>query len=413
MDTVSNELIERFFRYVAISSQSDATNNQVPSSPGQLALAKQLADELNGLQMNDVCIDEHGILTAHFVGHHKTAPKIGFVAHLDTVDVGLSPDIHPQILTYSGHDLCLNTDNDCWLKTTEHPEMIPYKDQEIIFSDGTSVLGADNKAAIAVIMTLLSDIKKKASDYGDIYVAFVPDEEIGLRGSKLLNLNHFPVDFAYTIDCCELGELVYETFNAASFIIKIKGVTAHPMSAKDVLVNPIRVAYDLISGFDYKDSPEHTSGIEGYFYIKQICANPDNAILAIDIRDFDKQNYEARKQYLIDAIERIKDKHAKAKIEFTVEDVYSNIKDTLTEDTTALDLLFSAFNSLSIDANVIAMRGGTDGSALSKRGIFTPNYFTGAHNFHSCFEFLPISSFVKSYQVTKKICELATKKGDQ
>lgn len=409
MQSLTQELQSRFFRYVGVTSQSCASNPTIPSTEGQRALAKLLENELKELGIKDVFLDEHSVLIAHFKGNNSQAPKVGFVAHLDTVDVGLSPDIKPQIKHFDGNDICLNQDKNIWLKVEDHPEIKPYNGDDIILSDGTSVLGADNKAAVTVLMTLMHHASSHPNEYGDIYVAFVPDEEIGLRGAKVMDLTRFPVDFAYTIDCCQLGEVVYETFNAASVNVRIKGVTAHPMSAKNVMVNPIRVAHDFIGCFDRQDSPEHTEKREGYFYVTDLQANADSAEIKLSIRDFDKKSYESRKHFIGEVVNLISARHPKAKIEYQVTDVYSNIHDSLGEDKTAINLIFDAMKTLAIQPNVIAMRGGTDGSALSTRGIFTPNYFTGAHNFHSCFEFLPMQSFIKSYQLTQLICQLIAK----
>lgn len=407
-EQITEQLLDRFFRYAKITSQSNAKATQIPSTPGQLELAKLLMSELQALGLQKIHLDEYGNLTAFLAANVEHAHTIGFVAHLDTVDVGLSPDVRPQKLHFEGEDLCLNSEKNIWLRIGEHPEIKAYEGDEIIFSDGTSVLGADNKAAIAIIMTVLSQIRTQP--HGDIYVAFVPDEEIGLRGSKVLDLERFPVDFAYTIDSCELGEIVYETFNAALAKIQITGITAHPMSAKNVLVNPLRVAHDLMGYFDRRDTPEHTEGREGYFWFTEIQANPLQANMSIAIRDFDKKTFEARKAFIDQAVLLVQARHPRASINYTVTDIYSNISDSVGNDRTAIDLVFNAFKALEIEPKVIAMRGGTDGSALSARGLLTPNYFTGAHNFHSNFEFLPISSFVKSFQVTQHICQLAVKK---
>ncbi|PHM64250.1 peptidase T [Xenorhabdus stockiae] len=410
MNELGQQLEQRFYRYLAIESQSDASSIIVPSSEGQRKLAELLAKELEGYGLADIYIDEHAILYAVRRGNKPSAPKIGFVAHLDTVDVGLSAVIKPQTLLYEGKDLCLNSQEDIWFKTSEHPEAAPYIGEPIIFSDGTSVLGADNKAAVTVIMELMDKLQQAEFDCGDIYVAFVPDEEIGLRGSKLMDLSRFNVDFAYTIDCCALGEVIYETFNAASVEMTITGITTHPMSAKNVLLNPIRVAYDFIGCFDKYDTPEHTEHREGYFYFTNLIANPDNAKIKMAIRDFDRNSYKERKTYVTQSIELIRARHPRAKIDYKIEDVYSNISDSLGDDRTAIDLILEALKILGITANIIPMRGGTDGSALSARGILTPNYFTGALNFHSRFEFLPISAFEKSYLVTETICRLVGKK---
>ncbi|CAI0701475.1 Peptidase T [Serratia entomophila] len=405
---IAEQLTERFFRYLAVTSQSDASATTLPSTPGQHEMAKLLAEELRQLGLENVQIDEHATVTARKPGTQPGAPRIGFITHIDTVDVGLAPEIHPQRLRFSGQDLCLNAGQDIWLRTAEHPEILAYRDEEIIFSDGTSVLGADNKAAVTVVMTLLANLTA-ADRHGDIVVAFVPDEEIGLRGAKALDLKRFEVDFAYTIDCCELGEVVYENFNAAAAEIRIEGVTAHPMSAKNVLINPIRVATDIINQFDIKDTPEHTEGREGYFWFNDLTANANQATLKLSIRDFDLAAFNARKARIAEVVRQVATQYPRAKISCSVTDIYSNISNSLGEDRRAIELIFGALAAHGIPPKVIPMRGGTDGAALSSRGLVTPNYFTGAHNFHSRFEFLPVSAFVKSYQVTRSICLLAAR----
>ncbi|MFZ7305463.1 peptidase T [Avibacterium avium] len=404
---MQQQLIDRFFRYLAISSQSDASNPTVPSSQGQWEMAKLLEKELQELGVQDVEIDQHANVTGVFKGTKANVTAIGFCAHMDTVDVALSPHISPQIQTFNGQDLQLNAEQNIWLKVAEHPEILPYQGQQIIFSDGTSVLGADNKAAIANIMTALSIIKQNNIATGDIYIAFVPDEEIGLRGAKLLDLNKFKPQFAYTIDCCELGEVVYENFNAASASITIQGVSAHPMSAKNVLINPILVAQDFIALFDRSQTPECTENKEGYWWFNHFEANQSQAELSIAIRDFDKARFEQRKAFIEQAVQQIQQRYPRAVINCTISDIYGNIANSLGEDRRSIDLLFNAMEQINVEPKVIPMRGGTDGAALSVKGITTPNYFTGAHNFHSRFEFLPVNSFVKSCELTLKLVELA------
>lgn len=406
---ITEQLVDRFLRYVSIPSQSKAGSAIVPSTPGQTELAKQLKQELIALNMQDVYLDEHSIVTAKLAGNTPHAPKIGFVAHLDTVDVALSEKINPQRVTFTGEDILLNSEKDIWFKVAEHPELKKYLNEELIVTDGTSVLGADNKAAIAVVMTMLDQLQQQNCPHGDIYVAFVPDEEVGLNGAKKLDLQRFKPDFAYTIDCCELGEVVYETFNAGAVTIEIEGVSAHPMSAKNVLINPIRIANDIINCFDSCETPEHTEGKEGYFWFNDIIGNQSTTTLKMSIRDFDLTHYEARKTYIQEVISFISRKYPRAKIACQITDTYSNIANYLGDDRRCIDLIYQSFELLGIKPNTIAMRGGTDGSALSARGLTTPNYFTGAHNFHSCFEFLPLSSFLKSFEVTMKIIELAAK----
>ncbi len=402
------QLTQRFFRYLAITSQSDPRVNTLPSTAGQKEMAKLLADELQTLGLDDIVIDEFATVTAVRKGNVPDAPRIGFITHIDTVDVGLSAEIHPQILSFTGNSLCLNPQQNIWLKIEEHPEILRYSGEDIIFSDGTSVLGADNKAAVTVVMTLLENLTA-ADKVGDIVVAFVPDEEIGLCGAKALDLARFDVDFAWTIDCCEIGEVVYENFNAAHAEITFTGVTSHPMSAKGVLVNPLLMATDYINHFDRQQTPENTEGREGYIWFNGLEASQSEAVLKANIRDFDLARFTERKQQIIDIAEKFASQYPTAQVNYTISDTYSNISNAITDDRRAIDLIFTALDELNIPAKVIPMRGGTDGAALSAKGLLTPNFFTGAHNFHSRFEFLPLSSFEASYQVARKLCLLAAK----
>lgn len=406
----AEELTERFLRYVAVPSESDASVGVVPSTEGQRELARLLESELQAMGLEEIEIDEHSILTAKLPGNVPGAPSIGFVAHLDTVPVSLSPEVHPQVLHYEGGDVCLNAEKDIWLRLSEHPELAEYAGQDIVFTDGTSVLGADNKTAIANVMTMLHVLSSGDRPHGEIRVAFVPDEEIGLCGSKLMDLNKFKVDFAYTIDCCAVGELVYETFNAGSVRFDIEGVTAHPMSAKGVLVNPLLVATDIINCFDRKQTPEETDGKEGYWWFTGMESNSSRCTLHMNIRDFNKECYEARKKYVLDVVDFMRIRHKRAKISVTITDVYGNIVESLGEDRAPIDLMYEAAHEIGVEPKTIAMRGGTDGSALSAKGLVTPNYFTGGLNFHSNAEFLPIPSLCKSLEMTLKILELAEKK---
>ena len=403
---LTRQLTQRFFRYLAITSQSDPRATTLPTTPGQHKMAQALADELRQFGLDDIVIDEHATVTAVKKGTVPGAPRIGFITHIDTVDVGLSPDIHPQILRFTGEDLCLNSEQQIWLRVDEHPEILAYRDEEIIFSDGTSVLGADNKAAVTVVMTLLENLTAEHK-HGDIVVAFVPDEEVGLRGAKALDLSRFAVDFAWTIDCCELGELVYENFNAASAEIRFTGVTAHPMSAKGVLVNPVLMATDFMSHFDRQQTPEHTAGREGYVWFNGIHGDQNSTRLQANIRDFDLDSFNRRKQQIGEVAEKIAAQYPTARVEFTISDTYSNISNAIGEDRRAIDLMFTAIESLGITPKPTPMRGGTDGAALSAKGLLTPNFFTGAHNFHSKFEFLPLRAFEASYLTALQLCLLA------
>ncbi len=405
---LASQLTQRFFRYLAISSQSDPRATTLPTTPGQHEMARELADELRRLGLDDIVIDDHATVTAVKRGNVPGAPRIGFITHIDTVDVGLSPDIHPQILRFTGDDLCLNREQQIWLRVAEHPEILAYRDEEIIFSDGTSVLGADNKSAVTVVMTVLENLTPEQR-HGDIVVAFVPDEEVGLRGAKALDLSRFAVDFAWTIDCCELGEIVYENFNAAAAEIRFTGVTAHPMSAKGVLVNPLLMAADYISHFDRLHTPEHTAGREGYVWFNGIQGDQNSALLQASIRDFDSESFLRRKRQIGDVAEKIAAQYPTASVEFSLSDTYSNISNAIGDDRRAIDLMFEAMESIGVTPKPTPMRGGTDGAALSAKGLLTPNFFTGAHNFHSKFEFLPLRAFEASYHTALQLCLLAAR----
>ncbi len=409
-DNIKKFQIDSFFKYSAIPSQSDASVKKLPSSEGQMKLAKVLADDLKTLGLTNIVVNDNSIVTALLPKNNDNIYSIGFVAHLDTVDIGLTGDVHAQILKFEGNDLCLNKEKNIMFKVSDHPEIKNYMNNEIIFSDGTSVLGADNKAAISTVMSALKYIADNNVEHGDIYIAFVPDEEIGLLGSKALDLNVFKPDFAYTIDSCEIGEVVYETFNAGSASIDIEGVTAHPMSAKGVLVNPILIAIDMANEFDRKQTPECTEKKEGYIWVQGISGNQRNASLKLNIRDHNKKLYEEKKAKIKEVVEKYQKLQPRAKIELTMEDVYGNIADSIKEDKFPIDVIYEAMKNLNIEPKTLSMRGGTDGSALSVKGLLTPNYFTGAHNFHSIYEFLPIPSFHKSLETTLEIIRIISSK---
>ena len=403
----AERLIARFFRYLAVTSQSDAKATTVPSTPGQWDMVKLLKSELEALGIAEIHLDEHACLTARIPGNAPGAPRMGFCAHVDTVDVGLAPDIKPQRVRWNGGDICLNKAEDIWMREAEHPEYLPYKGQELLVTDGTSVLGADNKAAVTILMDLAHRLVAEKPRHGDIVLAFVPDEEIGLRGAKVMDLKRFPVDFAYTIDSCEVGEFIFETFNAAAATVEIEGVTAHPINAKGIMVNPVLVAADLITRFDPLDTPEHTEGREGYCYVTSMANNSATATVKINLRDFDRAGLEARKEKVRAHVAATQAKFPRAKLKVEIEDVYANIAESLGNDRRCLELMERGFKELAIAPRIFPLRGGTDGSALSARGVPTPNYFTGGFNFHSRHECLPVEGFLTAYRLTERLIGLA------
>ncbi len=413
---LKKRLEQRFMRYSAIPSQSDPTVEDVPSSVGQWEMARLLAEDLKELDVEDVTIGDTGVVYGHLPARlgegHAPVPKVGWCCHMDTVDVHLSPEVHPKVIRkYQGGDICQNEEKQLYIKVSEHPELEDYIGQDIIVSDGTSVLGADNKAAVSNIMTALEILKEDPEmQHGEIYIAFVPDEETGLRGSKTMDFSKFPVDFAYTIDCCEEGEVVYQTFNAGEAVLSIKGIPAHPMSSKNNLVNPAMVAVDYINLLDRAETPEHTEDTEGYLWVTDIYCDGLDAKVMIDIRDHDLRKYNAKKEYLVKAVEITKMRHPKAEIALEMKDIYGNIFDAMTDDNkVCVDYIYQALDELGIQPKTKAMRGGTDGSFISTQGIPTPNYFTGALNFHSSCEFLPTGAFENSLKLTLKLMELIAK----
>ncbi len=415
MKDLTRELTERFYRYIAVPSQSSSNGGTlVPSTPEQWDMAKLLQKECEEIGLVDLYLSDKCVLTgrlpAHLpAGEKKVVPSVGFCAHLDTVDVNLSPVVHAHTVeNYDGGDIILNKEKCIVMTKEEHPELKSYVGQDIVVTDGTSVLGADNKAAVANIMTALHTIAEDHNFYhGDIYIAFVPDEECGLYGSKNMDFSRFPVDFAYTIDSCELGEVVYETFNAGSAVVTIHGVSAHPMSAKGVLVNPTLLAVDFVNFFDRTETPECTEGKEGYIWCQSISSNQSEAKITLNIRDHDKVKYEEKKKRIREYVEGMAFKHKRARFELDMSDTYGNINDAVTdENRKAIDYIYAAMEKLGIEPKPIAMRGGTDGSFISTKGILTPNYFTGGMNFHSPYEFLPVPSLVKSCKLTLTLISL-------
>ena len=397
-----DRLAERFLRYSAIASQSDASASTVPTSEGQWELARLLEGELRELGAEDVHLSGTCVLTATIPAStpeaRRSAPVIGFCVHLDTVDVGLSPHVRARVVDYAGGVIPLDDAGTVVLDPRAHPEITRYAGDRIIVGDGTSVLGADDKAGIAALMQAVAELlAEDRPEHGEIRLAFVPDEEIGLRGVRTLELDRFGVDFAFTLDSCEIGEVVEATFNAATAVVTIEGVTAHPMNAKGVLVNPILLAARFVGSLDPAETPECTDGTEGYIWVNDIAGGQAQVRLVLSIRDHDRAGYEERKTLVRSLAAQLQQDEPRCSVTVEIEDVYANIADARTESTAGVtEAIEQAMGELGIVPIRLTMRGGTDGSWLSVQGIFTPNFFTGGHNFHSRFEFLPLPSLEAS-----------------
>lgn len=400
MKETEKRLLDRFLRYSSIPSESKEGSEVVPSSEGQRKLAELLKSELLQMGLKDVTLSKESVLIAHLEGR-KDMKAIGWIVHLDTADISLSPIVHPILVeNYNGEEIKREKGNNITLET--NPELRKHLGKNILFSDGSSVLGADDKAAISIVMEAINILVHNPSiPHGDIYLAFVPDEEVGLKGAKSMDLSLFPVDWAYTIDAQKKGEVVWETFNAGKAVINIEGISAHPMSSKGVLVNPILVSHTLISNLPERERPEYTEGREGFIWVKRITGDSSSSSLTLLIRDHDKDKYNHKKELIRNSIEKAKDKYPKAKVELIIEDTYSNlISSADKESKKAIDNLRSALKANGIEEIVTPMRGGTDGSYISTKGIFVPNYFTGAENFHSTSEFWPLEDGKASLLVT-------------
>ena len=399
MNKNQTNLLNRFLKYSSIPSQSKEGVAEVPSTLGQFILAKELKKELEEMGLDSINLSSYGVLTARLKGNGDY-PKIGWICHLDTADISLSEVVHP-ILVENYLEEEIKQKNGKRITTETNPELKKHIGKDILFSDGTSVLGADDKAAISIVMEAISIIIENSLEHGDIYLAFTPDEEVGLKGAKALDLSLFPVDWAYTIDCQEKGEVVWETFNAGKATVRIEGVSAHPMSSKGVLVNPILVATDIISLLPEKQRPEKTEGKEGFIWVKGIKGDSSNAELSILIRDHDKEKYEEKKRVIEEAVKVARSNNPRAKLTLEIEDTYSNLIESMNDkNRIAVNNLKAALKINGIEEKPMAMRGGTDGSFISTKGIFVPNYFTGASNFHSTSEFWPLEDGEASLKVT-------------
>ncbi|MGL5721577.1 MAG: peptidase T [Brevinema sp.] len=397
-------LKEAFLRYTAIESQSNDKNSSLPSTDGQKKMIQQIHADLTSLGVQDITINKNYVLIARFKGT-TNAPAIGFMAHVDTVDIGASPTVNARLHPYNGGDIPLNSS--VTLKESAYPELAQYKGQDIFVTDGTSVLGADDKAGVAVLTALAKFLIDENPPHGDILLIYVPDEEIGLKGAYSLDPTEIPIEFCYTIDGGEIGQFGAETFNAAGADITFEGVSIHPGTAKDVLVNPILMAQHFIAQFPPKETPEHTEERQGFYWMSELSANPMKAHLEMILRDFDITSFNNRKSFVNNALENTRKAFPTGKITCTIEDQYSNIASSMGSDRRCITLAEEAFKTAGVAIKTEVIRGGTDGSVLSAKGIPTPNIFTGGHNAHSIYEFLPLPSLVKAFDVCASIAKLA------
>jgi tripeptide aminopeptidase len=405
---VKQEIIERLTSYVIVDTQSDDDSTTCPSTQGQLTLAAQLVDELKSIGMVEVTMDENGYVMATLPSNtDKDVPTIGFLAHVDTATDFTGANVKPQIVeNYNGEDIVLNEDLHIVLSTKDFPQMSKYQGHTLMTTDGTTLLGADNKAGIAEIMTAMAYfIQHPEIKQGRIRVAFTPDEEIG-RGPHKFDVEAFDSKYAYTMDGGPLGELQYESFNAAGVKVTIQGTNIHPGTAKGKMVNSTKIAMEFNSKLPVSEAPEYTEGYEGFFHLNSIVGDVEKTTLSYIIRDFDKDSFEARKSTMVTIAEELKVKYGKDSISLEMNDQYYNMREKIEPVMEIVHIAQQAMEKLDIKPIIEPIRGGTDGSQLSYMSLPTPNIFTGGENYHGKYEFVSIDNMVKATNVIIEIAQL-------
>lgn len=405
------DIVERFLNYTRINTTAVLNAGKLPSSEGQKRLATLLADEMRALGL-DVEERDHSIVVGTLAANVSTEkhnfPTIAWVAHLDT-SAEYSTDTHAHIVDYRGGDIVLNEAENIVMRVSEFPELIHYVGDRIIVTDGTSLLGADNKSAIAEIMDAVQYLTKHPEiEHGTVKVVFVPDEEIGLLGAKALDAASLNADFAYTLDCCAIGEIVYENWNAGEFHISFTGQPAHPMSAKGKLRNSVLDAQQFIAMLPGGERPEYTEGTEGYYWVKGISGTVAKTTLTIDIRDFTTEGFEKRRLFIQNLATSFNQLSGESIVQVGYKPVYRNVADSLQDENRyPVELALNSMKTIGIEPRPVPMRGGYDGAVLSEKGVPCPNLFCGAHNFHSIYEFLPVNSLVKASEMVVDIIKSA------
>ena len=402
------DITARFLKYVSFLTTSDENTRMNPSTPGQIVFARYLAEELQSIGLVDIELDTNGYLMATLPANcDQPLPTIGFIAHLDTSPEMSGKHVQPRIVeNYQGGDIMLNKEEGIVLETEKYPEILQYIGQDIIVTNGKTLLGADDKAGIAEIVTAMEYlIAHPEIKHGKIRVGFTPDEEIG-EGADHFDVAKFGADWAYTIDGGEIGELEYENFNAASAKITIKGVNVHPGYAKDKMRNSMRVANQLTAMLPANEVPEHTNGYEGFYHLIHMQGSVEETTLNYIIRDHDRQKFEARKTEMAAVVEKINNEYGSETATVEIKDQYYNMREKIEPVMHIIDLAADAMKAVGVTPSVKPIRGGTDGARLSFEGLPCPNIFTGGHNFHGRFEYIPVQSMEKAMAVVVKIIEM-------
>ncbi|WP_144519964.1 peptidase T [Bacillus pumilus] len=409
---MKEEMIQRFTSYVKVDTQSDADKESCPSTEGQLNLARQLVDEMKSIGIQEVTMDENGYVMGTIPSNtDKDVPTIGFLAHIDTATDFTGKNVKPQLHeNYQGGDITLNEDLHIVLSPTQFPNLQKYQGHTLITTDGTTLLGADNKAGIAEIMTAMHYlIEHPEIKHGKIRVAFTPDEEIG-RGPHKFDVEAFGASYAYTIDGGPLGELQYESFNAAGAKVSIKGNNVHPGTAKDKMVSAAKIGMLFHNKLPSDESPEYTEGYEGFFHLTKFVGEVEEAELQYIIRDFDKDKFNDRKALFEKIANDLKAIYGENSINLKIQDQYYNMREKIEPVKHIVDIAHEAMENRSVTPVIEPIRGGTDGSQLSYKGLPTPNIFTGGENFHGKYEFISVENMVKATEVIVEIARLFEEK---
>ena len=401
-------LVERFLKYVSFDTQSSEETEVTPSTPGQMVFAKYLKEELESLGLEDITLDEHGYLFATLPANiDKPVPTIGFIAHMDTSPDMSGKDVSPRIVqNYDGSDIVLCAEENVVLSPSQFPELLDHKGEDLIVTNGKTLLGADDKAGIAEIVSAIVYLKEHPEiKHGKIRIGFNPDEEIGL-GAHKFDVEKFGCDWAYTMDGGEIGELEFENFNAASAKITFKGRNVHPGYAKNKMINSIRVANRFCAMLPAHETPEHTEGYEGFYHLISFNGDVEQTTVAYIIRDHDRARFESRKKKIERFVSEINAEYGEGTATLELRDQYYNMREKIEPVMHIIDTAFAAMEAVGVKPNVKPIRGGTDGAQLSFKGLPCPNIFAGGLNFHGRYEFAPIQNMEKAMKVIGKIAEL-------
>lgn len=402
-------ITDRFLQYVGYCTTSDETTGLTPSTPGQMAFAKVIKDELMALGLTEVSLDDNGYIMATLPANtDEQKPTIGFIAHMDTSPDASGKHVQPRIVkNYDGNDIVLNEEENIVLETSRYPEILNYKGQDIIVTNGKTLLGADDKAGMAEIISaceyLLAHPEIK---HGKIRIGFTPDEEIGC-GADHFDVAKFGCDFAYTMDGGAIGELEFENFNAASAKITVKGTNVHPGYGYHKMINSMRIAYQLAVMLPRWETPEHTQDYEGFYHLTSMQGTVEETVLTYIIRDHDRARFESRKKEMEHLVRKVNREYGEGTAEIVLRDQYYNMREKIEPVMHIIDLAQQAMKECGVTPIVKPIRGGTDGARLSFEGLPCPNIFAGGENFHSRFEYLPIPSLEKGMEVILKIVQLA------